>query len=269
MRAAGPLLLRTVVVTYTLALIGAPLVAVLAHAVGDGPAALARSLLDRKAASAMALTVGAAFLVAVVNAVMGTATAWALCRLRLPGRQVLEALMDLPFALPTLVAGMMLVSLFGPQAPLGAALAAAGVPVAFALPGIVLALLFVTLPLVVRAVEPVVLGLDRAEEEAARCLGATPLQTFFFVTLRSISPAITYGTLQCFSRALAEFGAVVVISGNIPFRTLTAPVYVLGEVESGETRAAAGVSAVLILLAVAMSYASRTVRRRLLAAGAP
>ncbi|HVE84778.1 MAG TPA: ABC transporter permease subunit [Myxococcales bacterium] len=259
--------LRGMVLVYAGALILLPLAAVFACGLGQGLPAFWEEVSRPRAAAAIRLTVGCSLLVAAVNAVMGTAAAWVLARHRIFGHRVLSSFVELPFALPTLLAGMMAVALFGPRSPLGAALERAGAPVAFAVPGIVLVLLFVTLPLQVRAVEPVALALDPAEEEAAMTLGASPAQSFFLVTLRALAPAIAYGALQSFGRALAEFGAVVVVSGNIPFRTLTAPVFVLGEVESGDTRAAAAVSCVLIFAAVALSLGTRAAKRRAL--GAP
>lgn len=248
---------------YVVLLIGAPLISVVQHALSLGFASFGASITAPVALQALLLTVRCAIEISLINALMGTAVAWVLARYRIPGKGFFSAVVELPFALPTLVAGVMLSTLFGPHSFLGKAAAASGVPVIFAKPGIILALLFVTLPLVVRSVEPVILGLDRAEEEAAFTLGASRILIFFWVTLRSLAPAITYGSIQCFARAIAEFGAVVVISGNIPYRTLTAPVFILGEVESGKTESAAAVSLMLLILAVLLSYLTRAVQRRL------
>src|SRR6266545_3336413 len=157
---------------------------------------------------------------------LGTLLAYVLVRFRFPGRGVLSGISDLPFAIPTLVTGVMLVALYGPNSPVGGFLDHHGVKVVFATPGIVLALLFVTLPLVVRTVEPVLLELDPAEEEAARVLGATSLTTFRRIVLPAIRPAIAAGALLTFARALGEFGAIVIVSGNLTGRTLTAPVFI-------------------------------------------
>src|SRR5207302_4908122 len=163
---------------------------------------------------------------AVVSGVFGTLLAYVLVRMRFPGRAVLNAVVDLPFAVPTLVTGVMLVALYGPNSPVGGFLKRHGVQVIFATPGILLALLFVTLPLVVRAVEPVLIELDRSEEEAAHVLGAGGWTTFRRVVLPAIRPAVAAGALLTFARAIGEFGLIVIVSGNITGRTLTAPVFI-------------------------------------------
>lgn len=193
---------------------------------------------------------------------VGTAIAWALVRWELPGRAALAALVDLPLAIPTLVAGILLVALLGPQSAVGAHLVAAGFPIAYAWPGVVLALLFVTLPFVVRAVEPVLAELDPGEEEAAATLGANRWTTFFRVLLPPVAPAIAAGMVQTFARSVAEFGSLVAVSGNIPFRTLVAPVYVLGEVEGGNPEGAAAVSVVLLAFALGVQPLSAALARR-------
>lgn len=258
---AAGLAARGAFALYLLVLVGIPLLAVVHRGTAGGAGALWSASTAPAAADALIRTLWTAALVAAANAVMGTATAWVLVRHRFPGRSLLSALVDLPFAIPTLVAGVMLVLLFGPQEPLGGWMSSAGFPVAYASPGIVLALAFVTLPFVVRAVEPVLAELDPAEEEAAETLGATPWTTFRRITFPALRPAIAYGTVQSFARGLAEFGSIIVVSGNIPFRTLTAPVLVFSEVEGGRPQVAAAVSVVLLALAVAMALAARGLRR--------
>ena len=154
----------------------------------------------------------------MLNAVLGTATAWVLVRYRFPGRTALSALVDLPFAIPTLVAGMMLAVLYGQGSLIGASFAALGIELIFAPPGIVLALMFVTLPFVIRAVEPVLLEIDPAEEEAALVLGAGPWRAFRTVFLPAIAPAALSGAIRSLGRAMGEFGSIVVVAGNIPFK---------------------------------------------------
>lgn len=268
MRPHGPLpsgraglVARSAFSVYTLALVGVPLLALVVQGFEGGLAGLWRVLSAPVAAHALWLTLGTATLMALVNAVMGTATAWVLVRYRFPGRAFLSTLIDLPFAVPTLIAGVLVVALLGPSSGLGAWLAARGVRVVFAPPGIVLVLLFVTLPFVVRAVEPVLLELDPTEEEAAWLLGASPLQTFLRVLLPALAPAIASGTIRSFARALAEFGSVVVVAGNIPLRTLTAPVFLFGEVEGGRPANAAAVSMVLLALSALLLVVARRIDR--------
>jgi sulfate/thiosulfate transport system permease protein len=259
---AGGVAVRAVFVLAVGLLVLIPLAAVTVRGAGVGLGGLWAAVSAPAAADAVLRTLWTAALVAAVNAVMGTATAWLLVRHRFPGRSTLDALVDLPFAIPTLVAGLMLVILFGPQEPAGARLAAWGIPIAYANPGIVLALAFVTLPFVVRAVEPVLRELDPAEEEAAETLGASRWTTFRRVTLPALVPAVAYGTVQSFARGLAEFGSLIVVSGNIPFRSLTAPVLVFGEVEAGRTAEASAISLVLLALALGLAIVAHALRRR-------
>jgi sulfate transport system permease protein len=184
-----------------------------------------------------------------------------LARYEFAGRGLLSGLVDLPFAIPTLVTGVMLVLLFGPQSPVGGWMTANDVPIAFAAPSIVLALLFITVPFVVRAVEPVLMEQDPAEEEAARTLGAGTFTVFRRVLLPPLMPSLLSGTIRSYARALGEFGSIVVVSGNIPHQTLTAPIYVFGEIESGRAEIAAAVSVVLLAVALGLNVAARAIER--------
>jgi len=184
-----------------------------------------------------------------------------LVRYRFPGRSFLSMLVDMPLAIPTLVAGLMIVNLFGPHTAFGAWLKGLGLPVAFAPLGILLALLFINLPFVVRSVEPVLMDLDPAEEEAAAILGARTWTTLRRVLLPPLAPAIAGGTLQGFARALAEFGSIVVVSGNIPGKTLTAPVFIYGEVDAGRPDVAAALSLVLLAIAIGIQPVVRWLNR--------
>lgn len=261
--AAGPMGpgARLAVILYIVCLVLIPLAAIVERGLTGGVSGIWRAIATPIAAKALTLTLWTAALMAVINAVMGTATAWVLVRHPFPGSRFLATIVDLPFAIPTLVAGIMLVTLFGPQTALGAWFGAHGMRIVFANPGIILALLFITMPLVVRAVEPVLMELDPAEEEAAHTLGAGTWTTFFRVVLPAILPAIASGTIQCFARAVAEFGSVVVVSGNIPGRTLTAPVYIFGEVEGDHPAIAAAVSIVLLLIAIGLLFSTRWLQR--------
>jgi sulfate transport system permease protein len=255
------LALRAGILAYVGALIVLPLAALLFRGLEGGPAGLWAAVSEATAWQAILLTLWTATVMALINALFGTLTAWALVRYRFPGRGLISALVDLPFAIPTLVTGVMLVTLLGPQSALGGWLAAGGIQVAFAPPSIVLALLFVTLPFVVRAVEPVLMEQDPAEEEAARTLGAGTWTVFLRVLLPPMMPAILSGTIRSFARALGEFGSIVVVSGNIPYRTLTAPIYIFGEIESGQPARAAAVSVVLLAAALLSSLAARGIER--------
>lgn len=252
----GTILLRGLVVAYVAVLIALPLFAILRRGFAGGLEAWRDAVLSPTAIDAIALSLWTAVLAAVVNGIAGTATAWALVRWEFPGRRWLAAIVDLPLCVPTPLAGLMLIALYGPGTALGARFG-----IVFATPGILLALLFVTFPLTVRAVEPVLHELDPAEEAAAGTLGASAFVTFRLVILPAILPAIGVGAAQTFARALAEFGSLVVVSGNIPHRTLTAPVFVFGEVEGGNTETAAAASIVLLAIAIAVSLGVRRIVR--------
>jgi sulfate/thiosulfate transport system permease protein len=198
--------------------------------------------------AALKLTLGAALLVALFNAVTGTAIAWVLVRDSFPGQSIVNAVIDLPFALPTIVAGLTLLTLYGPNGPFG-------VDLAFQRTGLVLALLFVTLPFVVRAVQPVLLELDREMEEAAASLGANALATFRRIVFPNLLPAVLSGVALAFARAVGEFGAVVLISGNVPFKTEVSSVYIAGQIESGNPAGAAAVSVVLLAISLGVLLA--------------
>ena len=207
-----------------------------------------------QAVAALKLTLVASLVVVLINAVAGTAIAWTLVRDRFRGQAFVNALVDLPFALPTIVAGLTLLALYGPTSPVG-------VDAAFKRWGVVLALLFVTMPFVVRTVQPLLLELDREMEDAAASLGAGRLTTFWRVILPSILPAILSGVALAFARAVGEFGAVVLISGNLPFKTEVASVYVFGRIESGDPGGAAAASVVILAISFGILLAIGGVRR--------
>jgi sulfate transport system permease protein len=217
-----------------------PLAAVASKAFDHGLGAFWTAVTTREAAAALKLTLGVSVLVAAINAVAGTAIAWVLVRDRFRGRRIVNALIDLPFALPTIVAGLTLLALYGPKGPVG-------VDVAFTRAAVAMALLFVTLPFVVRSVQPVLEALDPEVEQAAASLGASPLTSFRRVVLPSLRPAILSGAGLALGRALGEFGSVVLISGNLPFKTEVASVFIFGQIESDNVTGAAAVSVVLLL----------------------
>jgi sulfate transport system permease protein len=239
-----------------------PVATIAREGLARGPRALGHAIWHPVARAALALTLETALIMAVVNAVMGTLIAYVLVRYRFPGRKLLDLVIDLPFAIPTLVTGMMLVALLGPRTALGQLFEAAGLRIVYAPPVIILALLFVTLPLVVRSVQPVLLELDVAEEEAAYTLGASEWTAFRRVTLPALAPAVLGGALQSFARALGEFGSIVVVAGNIPRRTLTAAVHVFGEVESGDVHAASAMSLLLVTISFSVVLGVDAYERR-------
>jgi len=246
--AAGRLALRGVALLYLGLLIVLPVSAVIHSGFAHGLTDLKDALSTFGAWEAIRLTLIVAAVTAVINAVLGTLLAYVLVRMRFPGRELLATVVDLPFAVPTLVAGVMLVALYGPNSPLGGFFERHGIHIVFAQLGILLALLFVTLPLVVRSVQPVLLELAPAEEEAARVLGARRWTTFRRVMLPALRPAIAAGTLLAFARSIGEFGAVVIVSGNIPGRTLTAPVFIFQLTSQFHYAQAAAISSLLFAL---------------------
>lgn len=212
------------------------------------------AIASAQAVSSLKLTLGVSVAVALVNAVAGTMIAWTLVRDRFVGQGFVNALVDLPFALPTIVAGLTLLALYGPKSP-------TGVNVAFTRWAILVALLFVTLPFVVRTVQPVLLELDTEMEDAAASLGAGRLATFRRVILPNILPAILSGVALAFARAVGEFGSVVLISGNLPFKTEVVSVYVFGRIESGDPGGAAAASVVILAISFAVLLAIGGFRR--------
>jgi sulfate transport system permease protein len=212
------------------------------------------AITSAQAVSSLKLTLGVSVLVALVNAVAGTMIAWTLVRDRFVGQGFVNALVDLPFALPTIVAGLTLLALYGPKSP-------AGINVAFTRWAILLALLFVTLPFVVRTVQPVLLELDTEMEDAAASLGAGRLATFRRVILPNVLPAILSGVALAFARAVGEFGSVVLISGNLPFKTEVVSVYVFGRIESGDAGGAAAASVVILTISFVVLLAIGGFRR--------
>lgn len=220
-----------------------PLGAVVWRAQEDGAGRFWDAVTTPEASAAIRLTVVASLFVALVNVVFGTLIAWVLVRDDFRGKRIVEALIDLPFALPTIVAGLVLLALYGPNSPVGLSLA-------YSRAGVVVALLFVTLPFVVRTVQPVLLEFDREMEEAAASLGAGRLAIFRRIVLPNLLPAISAGTALAFARAISEFGSTVLISGNLPFKTQVAAVHIFGQIETDNTTGAAAVATVLLVVAL-------------------
>jgi sulfate transport system permease protein len=198
-----------------------------------------------EAVAALKLSLGAALLVSLVNAVLGTITAWVLVRDDFRGKGLVNAIIDLPFALPTIVAGLVLLALYGPRSPVG-------IDVAFTRTAIVLALLFVTLPFVVRTVQPVLLELDLESEEAARSLGASEARIVRSIVMPNILPGILSGVALAFARAVGEIGALVLIAGNQPYKTEVASVFVFLHIQGGDQAGAAAVAVVMLAISFAL-----------------
>jgi sulfate transport system permease protein len=240
-RLATPAVGGALATAYLSLIVLVPLAAVVAESTTGGPSAFWRAVTGDQAFAAMRFTVIVSVVVVVVNIVTGTLIAWVLVRDEFPGKRLVNALIDLPFALPTIVAGLVLLALYGPKGP-------APFDIGFTRIAVALALLFVTLPFVVRSVQPVLMELDREMEEAATSLGARPRTVFARIVLPNLVPAIAAGAGLAFARALGEFGSVVLISGNIPFKTEVASVFLFGQIESDNTAGAAAVSVVLLVL---------------------
>ncbi len=225
-----------------------PLAAVVDRSLEGGLAAFWDSVSSRQSVAALRFTLLVSLLVAAINAVMGTIIAWVLVRDDFRGKRIVNALIDLPFALPTIVAGLTLLALYGDA-------------IAFTKWAVLMALLFVTLPFVVRAVQPVLIELDREMEAAAASLGASPMTSFRRIVLPNLIPAIVSGIALAFARAVGEFGSVVLISGNIPFDTQVASVYAYKQLESDNIGGAAAVSVVLLALSLLVLVGLRFAER--------
>lgn len=253
---------RSTILLYFLALIVLPIFGVYVQSFSAGWGHFAESVMDPIAWKAVLLTIKLGLISTFINVLIGTMIAWVLIRYRFPGRTLLNSLVDLPFALPTAVGGLMILLLLGPGSLLGGLAEKLGFEIVFHQPAIVVAMLFVTFPFVIRAVQPLLEELDPLEEEAAYTMGASRTRTFFKVILPSMLPGIISGGMLAFSRALAEFGAVVLVAGNIPGRTLIASVFIFGEVESDNPAGAAAVSILLLTLSFMILWVINAVQQR-------
>jgi sulfate/thiosulfate transport system permease protein len=231
-----------------------PLAAVVDKSLEDGFNTFWTAVTNEQAQAALKLSLIASAVVAGINAVIGTLIAWVLVRDEFRGKSFVNSIIDLPFALPTIVAGLTLLALYGPRGPVG-------IDVAYTKVAVILALLFVTLPFVVRAVQPVLIELDKEMEEAAASLGASNLTVFRRVILPNLMPAILAGVALAFARSVGEFGSLVLITGNLPFDTEVASVFIFGQIESDRVIGAAAVSVVLLVISLVVllgiSLASR------------
>jgi len=248
----GDIILRSITFFYIGLLIILPIVAITSSSLKGGLANLFKQIAQPQALHALKLTFITTGIMVAVNVVTGTLFAWVLVRYRFPFKKVVDALVDIPFAIPTVVTGMMLVVLYGPRSTMGKFLEGHGIEVMFNTPGILLALAFVSFPFVVRSVQPVLMEMDKDMEEAARTLGASNVVIFFRIVLPTLLPAILTGAALSFSRALGEFGSIVVVAGNIPFKTQVSSVYIYGEIESANIQSALGTAVVLLASSLAV-----------------
>jgi sulfate transport system permease protein len=251
---SGGALARGVAMGYLSVVVLLPLAALIWASRAGGLGSIWDAATQPEAVAALKLTLGLAAICALINAVTGTAIAWTLVRDRFRGKGAVDAVIDLPFALPTIVAGLTLLALYGPGGPFG-------IDVAFTRTGLLFALLFVTLPFVVRAVQPVLLELDSEMEEAAASLGAGSFAIFRRIVFPNLLPAILSGVALAFARAVGEFGAVVLISGNLPFKTEAASVYIFGQLQASNESGAAAVSVVLLLISLGVLLGIGGIRR--------
>lgn len=255
--------LRSAALAYLAVMLLIPLIVILQDGLREGLAGLVEQVRLPIAWHALKLTLWTGAVMTVINTLMGALTAYVIVRYDFPGKSILNAIVDLPLAIPTLVTGVMLVVLFGPQQALGAWLKESlGISIIFAPPGIILALLFITFPFVVRAVQPVLLNLEKAQEEAAATLGAGAWTIFRRITLPPLVLPLATGALLSFARAIGEFGSIVIVAGNIPLYSQTAAVYVLGEVESENRLGASAVSIVMIAIAFGLMLVVDWLQRR-------
>ncbi len=255
-------MLRLPSILYLFIMIVVPLTVIIQDGFREGISELVHQITLPIAWHAILLTLWTSALMTLINALMGLVTAYVLVRYDFPGKRILNAIIDLPLSIPTLVTGVMLVMLYGPQQALGSFLYdKLGLQIIFAPPGIILSLLFISFPFVVRTIQPVLEDLDRSQEDAASTLGANSWTTFRKIVLPALILPTLSGALLCFSRAVGEFGAVVIVAGNIPLKTQTAAVYVLGAVESENRLGASAISILLIAISLFVLMAVNTIQK--------
>jgi len=245
------------------ALVVIPLAVLVARAASLGPAGFLAAAWTSRARAAYGVSLGASTLAALTSTVLGLVVAWVLARVPFPGRRLLDAFVDVPLALPTAVAGLVYSALYVKQGWLGAWLVPLGVQGAYSFLGIVLVLVFVSLPFTVRVVQPVIEGLDREAEEAAAILGASGGQTFRRVILPALTPAVVTGFAMALARSLGEYGSVVFVSGNMPFKTEIAPVLIVARLEEFAYAEATAIAVVILALSLALLIVINVLQHRL------
>lgn len=257
----GKRLTLTATVTYLAVLVIVPLAACAIKAFSLSRSEFIHAVWTERAKAAYSLTIGASLVAAIVDAVLGTLIAWVLVRYEFPGKRIVDSLVDLPFALPTAVAGLVFSDLYVPTGWLGRFLVPLGIDAAYSRLAIVLVLTFVGLPFVVRTVQPVLEELDPEVEEASGSLGASRLETFRSVLFPQMMPAVATGLAMAFARALGEYGSVVFVSGNMPFRTEIAPVLIVAHLEAFKYSEATAVAVVMLVFSFAMLAAINLLQR--------
>lgn len=241
-------------VTYLTLIILIPLAGIAWRTSELGLAGFWAVAVDQRTINALKISFGASLIAALINVVFGTLVAWVLVRYRFPGRRIVDAAVDLPFALPTAVAGISLAAIYAPNGLIGQSLAPLGIKAAFTPLGIVIALVFIGLPFVVRTVQPVMEEIDREVEEAAATLGATRWQTIFQVILPGLAPAVLTGFALTFARAVGEYGSVIFIAGNIPYVSEIAPLLIVIRLEEFNYAGATAIAAIMLIISFAMLF---------------
>jgi sulfate/thiosulfate transport system permease protein len=239
---------RGMVVLYLSLIVLLPLAAVVDKSLGGGLGAFWNAVTGAESMAALKLTVVSSLIVVGINAFFGTVIAWVLVRDEFPGKGAVNAVIDLPFALPTIVAGLTLLTLYGSESPFG-------LDIAFTRAAIIVALCFITLPFVTRAVQPLLMEMDQQMEEAATSLGAGGFTVFRRIIFPNLLPGILAGVLLAFARALGEYGSLILISGNIPFKTEVSSVFIRSQIESGNVSGASAVSVVLLAISLSLLIA--------------
>lgn len=244
----------TITVTYLLIMLVLPITALFGKALTVSPAEFWRIATSDIALSAYDVTFFTSLAAGLINGVMGTLVAWVLVRYKFPGRKIVDAAVDLPFALPTAVAGLVLATVYRETGWIGQFFAPFGIKIAFTRLGVLIAMIFISFPFIVRTLQPVLQEMEKEAEEASWSLGATQVQTFFKVILPPLIPAILTGVALGFSRAVGEYGSVILISSSIPFKDLIAPVLVFQRLEAYDYGGATVIGTVLLLISLAMLF---------------
>ena len=232
-----------------------PLAARLVEASGVGPRGIWKIAMEPRVAAALRTSLGLAAAAALTDCVFGVLIAWVLTRYRFPGRKLLDAAVDLPFALPTAVAGISLSTLYAPNGWIGSLLAHFGIKIAFTPAGIFIALVFVALPFTVRTIQPLIAEIDRNTEEVSATLGANRLQTIWFVILPMLAPAILTGFALAFARSVSEYGSVIFIAGNLPYISEIAPVLIVIKLQEFDYPGATAIAVIMLALAFCVLFA--------------